>query len=364
MRGDDQHQDGMFSYVSLDARVPKTHPLRPMRAMVDEALASLDDRFESAYATLGRPSIAPERLLRALLLQVLYSIRSERLLVEQLDYNLLFRWFVGLSADEPVWNASTFSKNRDRLLAAEVARAFFDAVLARARAKGLASDEHFSVDGTLIDAWASHKSLRRKDGSDDDNRDGPRGSAGRNFHGEQRKNDTHASTTDPEAKLYRKGDANPARLCYAGHVLMENRHGLVADYRTSEANGYAERTSAGEMLRALPGTRRLTLGADKAYDTRGFVADVRTCNVTPHVAQNTRRSGGSAIDARTTRHPGYAVSQTVRKRIEEVFGWAKQIGGLRKTKFRGLARVDFQCLLTMATYNLVRMRNLAASGVT
>lgn len=356
MRGTDDRQDGMFSYVSLEARVPQDHPLRPVRKMVDEALKSMSRDFSRLYASEGRPSVAPERLLRALLLQVFYSIRSERLLNEALDYNLLFRWFVGLSADEPVWERSTFSKNRDRLLEGDVARRFFDHVLAQAQGAGLTSDEHFSVDGTLIEAWVSHKSFRRKDGSDDDNPDGAGRNAGRNFHGEKRSNATHASTTDPDARMFRKSQSAPAKLCYAGHVLMENRNGLVVDAALTAATGTAERDAALEMLARQPATR-VTVGADKAYDTHGFVAAARSLGVTPHVARNETRAGGSAIDGRTTRHAGYGLSQVVRKRIEEVFGWGKSVGSMRKTKLRGLSRVGFQMLLTAASYNLIRMRN-------
>lgn len=356
MRGSDVHQEGMFSYVSPEKRVPKEHPLRAVRTMVDVALVKLSDRFEAAYATEGRPSIAPEKLVRALLLQIFYSIRSERLLCEQLNYNLLFRWFVGLSMDEGIWDHSTFSKNRDRLLGAEVAEGFFQHVLEQARAKGLTSDEHFSVDGTLIEAWASLKSFRPRDGSDDPPSGGGR-NAERDFHGEPRRNDTHASTTDPEAKLFRKGLGKEAKLSFMGHLLSENRNGLVVAAELSEANGTAERDVAVAMLEELEGQHRITLGGDKNYDTRDFVAKVRELNVTPHVAQNdTNRR--SAIDARTTRHVGYALSQRVRKRIEEAFGWAKDIGPVRKTKLRGCDRVRFQWLLTFAGYNLVRMRNL------
>lgn len=357
MRGDDTRQDGLFSYVSLEARVPQDHPLRPVRTMVDLALKSMSRDFTKLYASAGRPSIAPERLLRALLLQVFYSIRSERLLMESLDYNLLFRWFVGLSADEPIWERSTFSKNRDRLLEGDVARRFFDQVLAQASAAGLTSDEHFSVDGTLIEAWASHKSYRRKDGSDDDNPDGMGRNAGRNFHGESRSSDTHASTTDPQARMTRKGNSTPARLCFAGHALMENRHGLVVDAMLTEATGTAEREAALTMVARQP-ARRVTVGADKAYDVRDFVERARALGATPHVAQNLTRRGGSAIDDRTTRHEGYGVSQVIRKRIEEVFGWAKTVGPMRKTKLRGVDRVGFQMLLTMAGFNLIRMRGL------
>jgi transposase len=364
MRGVDGRQDGMFSYVSLEARVPKKHPLRPIRTMFDEALADLTKRFDAMYAERGRPSIAPERLLRASLLQVLYSVRSERMLCEQLEYNLLFRWFVGLSADERVFDHSTFSKNRDRLLEADIARALFAAVYARAQREKLTSDEHFSVDGTLVDAWASQKSYRRKDGGDDDNPDGRGRNAGRNFHGERRSNDTHASRTDPEARMYRKSGAHPAKLCYAGQILMDNRHGLVADACVVTATGRAERDSAAAMLGELPGGHPITVGADKAYDTQGFVAELRALNVTPHVAQNETRRGGSAIDGRTTRHAGYEISQRVRKRIEECFGWGKTIGPIRQTKLRGTRKVDFQFVLTMTGFNLVRLRNLLAPAPT
>ena len=358
MRGADIHQEGLFSYLSPESRIPKKHPLRPVREMVDTALGQLTGQFEAIYADTGRPSIPPEKLLRASLLQILYSIRSERLLCEQLDYNLLFRWFVGLSMDDAVWDHSSFSKNRDRLLESAIARGFFDAVLAQARDQGLTSDEHFSVDGTLIEAWASMKSVRRKDGSDEPP---PRGGRNpdRDFHGEKRTNETHGSTTDPEAKLFRKGKGKEAKLCYMGHALMENRNGLVVDARLSEATGTAERDSAVEMVSEQPGTHRITVGADKLYDTQDFVADLRELKATPHVAQNdTHRR--SAIDGRTTRHAGYEVSQRIRKRIEEIFGWGKAIGPMRKTKFRGKDRVGFQMLLTLTGYNLIRMRNILA----
>ncbi|MEQ8694265.1 MAG: IS5 family transposase [Gammaproteobacteria bacterium] len=357
MRGIDNRQDAMFSYVSLEARVPADHPLRPVREMVDTALKAMSRDFTRMYSKEGRPSIAPERLLRALLLQVFYSIRSERLLMEALDYNLLFRWFVGLTADEPVWERSTFSKNRDRLIAADIARKFFTHIMKQAENAGLISDEHFSVDGTLIEAWASHKSFRHKEGGDDDNSDGQGRNAGRNFHGEKRTNETHASTTDPEARMYRKSHVGAARLCFAGHVLMENRNGLAVDAMVSVADGKSEREAALEMLARRPGAR-VTVGADKGYDTRDFIESVRALGVTPHIAQNTTRRGGSGIDNRTTRHPGYLLSQVIRKRIEEIFGWGKTIGSMRKTKFRGVARVGFDTLLTMAGYNLVRMRRL------
>jgi len=307
MRGADSKQEAMFSYVSPEERVPAKHPLRPIRAMIAEALAQMDGRFEKLYSQTGRPSIAPERLIRALLLQVLYSIRSERLLVEQLEYNLLFRWFVGLSVDEPVWDHSTFSKNRDRLLEADIARELFEAIVEQARMAGLLSDEHFSVDGTMIQAWASHKTFRPKDGSG-----GPGGSGGRNeardFRGEQRTNDTHASTTDPEAKLYRKSAGMTSKLAYLGHAVSENRNGLIVAAQVTPATGTAERSAAIDMLGELCGPRRCTLAADTGYDTREFVRQTRQLNVTPHVAQHIERCGGSAINRRTTRHAGYALS--------------------------------------------------------
>lgn len=356
MRGEHRDDGGLFSYVSLEDRVPKRHPLRKMRLLVDEALQNLDAVFDDIYAASGRPSIPPERLLRASLLQIFFSVRSERQLMEQLDYNLLFRWFVGLGIEEPVWNPSTFSKNRDRLAQADIGKQLFDEIVDLARRRGLTSDEHFSVDGTLIAAWASQKSVRRKDGSDDDNPDGQGRNAGRNFHGEKRSNATHASRTDPDARIAAKSNVHPARPSYAGHTLMENRNGLLVDAELTLATGTAERDAAADMASALkPGA---TLGADKGYDTRGFVAELRSLGVTPHVAQNTRRSGGSAIDGRTTRHPGYEISQRVRKRVEEPFGWAKQIGLLRQVRFRGLERVRQCYMTTMAAYNLVRIRNL------
>jgi transposase len=348
----------MFSYVSLESRIARAHPLRKVRAIVDAALAKLDWVLTEMYADGGRPSVPPERLVRASLLQVLYSIRSERMLVEQLDDNLLFRWFVGLSVDEPVWDRSTFSKNRDRSLEADVARRLLDEVLAQASTAGLTSDEHFSVDGTLIDAWASHKSFRAKDGSDDDSPDGSGRNAGRNFQGEKRTHETHRSTTDPEARMYRKSNAHPAKLCYAAHALMESRNGLVVDAMVTTADGRAEREAAAAMLARQPMFKRGTVGADKAYDTHGFVASMRAYEVTPHVACNEARRGGLAIDARTTRHAGYQVSQRIRKRIEEVFGWGKEVGSMRRTKLRGKTRVEFQMLLTMVGYNVTRMRRL------
>jgi transposase len=316
MRGGDAKSEALFSYVSCEARVPLDHPLRPIRKIVDEALVALSAEFEKLYAKFGRPSIAPEKLLRALLLQAFYSVRSERQLMEQLGYNLLFRWFVGLSMDAAVWDVTVFTKNRERLIEGDIATKFMTAVLNQARVKALLSDDHFSVDGTLIAAWASIKSFRPKDGSGGPPAPGRNGE--RDFHGEKRSNETHASTTDPDARLYRKGPGQPAKLAYLGHVLMENRHALVVDTRLTLATGTAEREAALEMVADRPGNHRITLGADKAYDVAEFVADVREYNVTPHVAQNTTNRR-SAINGRTTRHPGYAVSGRIRKRIEEVF---------------------------------------------
>jgi transposase len=357
MRGDDERQASVWSYVPLEQRVPADHPLRPMRAMVDEVLRELSPQFNRLYATVGRPSIAPERLLRALLLQVLYSVRSERLLMEQLDYNLLFRWFVGLSADDPIWDATVFTKNRQRLLEGDIARAFFDRVVAQARQRGLLSDEHFTVDGTLVEAWASLKSFKPT-GTPPVPPDDP-GNPTVNFHGERRSNATHVSTTDPDARLFRKGDAHEAKLYYQGHVLMENRHGLAVDGSLTPATGFAEREQALVMAARLPTRARVTLGADKSYDTRDFVDGLRGLAVTPHVAQNiTKRA--SAIDRRTTRHAGYLASQRRRKRIEEIFGWLKMVGLLRKTRHRGVARVGWMFTFGLAVYNLVRMRRLVA----
>jgi len=354
MRGADRQQSSMFSYISAEQRVPKEHPLRALRAMADAALRELGADFDEIYAERGRPSIAPEKLLRALLLQVLYTVRSERLLMEQLDYNFLFRWFVGLSIDDPVWDATVFSKNRDRLLAGKVADAFFAAVLAQARAQGLLSDEHFTVDGTLIEAWAGAKSFKRKDDSDAPPPDDDPGNPSVDFHGERRRNDTHQSTTDPEARLARKGPGKEAKLSYAGHVLMENRNGLAVGGCVTQATGRAEVEAALELVEELEGWGRVTLGADKGYDHKEFVRELREHQVTPHIACKPT----SIIDARTTRHPGYAVSQCKRKRVEEIYGWLKTVAGLRKTRHRGVARVRWMFTFALAAYNLIRMRNL------
>ena len=360
MRGDDQHTDALFSYLSPEQRVPADHPLRPIRRMTDEALTRMSSQFGRLYASTGRPSVPPEQLLRALLLQVLYSVRSERLLMEQLEYNLLFRWFVGLSMDDPVWVPTVFTKNRDRLLAGDIAQRFFEEVTAEARQVGLLSDDHFTVDGTLLEAWASHKSFTARDtggpsGPPSDDPSNPTG----DFHGEKRSNATHQSTTDPDARLYRKGAGRPAQLAYLGHVLMDNRHGLVVDAEVTPADGYGERDAALRMAQAIPGAHRVTLGADKAYDMREVVDGLRAMDVTPHVAQYMKTAHrGSAIDDRTTRHPGYAISQRVRKRVEEIFGWMKTVGLLRKLRHRGGPKVGWIFTLTAAVYNLVRIRNL------
>ncbi|HEX2796227.1 MAG TPA: IS5 family transposase [Immundisolibacter sp.] len=352
MRGITSNQGAMFSYVSLEDRIPKDHPLRKLRVLVDAVLATMDKEFDGVYARTGRPSVPPERLLKAMLLQILFTIRSERLLVESIDYNLLYRWFVGLSVDEPVWDHSTFSQNRDRLLNEGLARVFFAQVKALADWLRLTSSDHFSVDGTLIDAWASHKSFRPKGG---EGAEGPGRNPEVDFKGQPRANDTHVSTTDPQARLFKKAEGTASRLCHMSHVLMENRNGLVVDVATTEANGKAERQAALQLL-AWHARRGATVGADKGYDTADFVAGCRTLGVTPHVA---RKKTGSAIDGRTTRHAGYHTSLKVRKRIEEAFGWLKTVGGLRKTRLIGRAKLAGQALMCFATYNLVRIGSLS-----
>jgi transposase len=359
MRGDDPRHDAMFSYVTPEARVRADHPLRPIRKMTDAALQRLSPRFDRLYSATGRPSIPPEKLLRALLLQVLYSIRSERLLMEELEYSILYRWFVGLSLDDPVWDATTFTKNRDRLLAGDIADAFFGEVLAAIKQDGLLSDEHFTVDGTLLEAWASHKSFKPKDtpGQPPDDPKNPTVS----FHGQRRRNDTHQSTTDPDARLFKKAVGREAKLGYLGHLLTENRHGLIVDTAVTAATGTGERDAAILMLGELPlTTRRVTVGADKLYDTRDWIDAVRTMRVTPHVAQNSWRPGGSAIDGRTVRHTGYVISQRKRKLVEQAFGWMKTVGLLRKLRHRGGRLVDWMFTFAAAAYNLVRWRNLVA----
>ena len=366
MRGEDRSSGSLFSYVDLERRVPADHPLRALREIVDEALASLSGEFSGLYSTRGRQSIAPEKLLRALLLQAFYSIRSERQLMEQLDYNLLFRWFVGLGVDDRVWDATVFCHNRNRLIEGAVAAQFLAAVLQGRRMRCLLSGEHFTVDGTLVDAWASMKSFRAKDDADD-GPPSPGRNGGRDFRGEKRSNATHASTTDPDARLYRKGDGQSSRLCFMGHVLMENRNGLIVDAELTCATGTAERDAALAMLDRRSGHRRITLGADKAYDVSGFVAALRARTVTPHIAVDghvtkTGKRRKTALDRRTTRHAGYAASQRTRKRIEEGFGWIKTTGGLAKTRHRGLARVGWMFTLTFAACNLVRLPKLLAAA--
>ncbi|MDG5973025.1 IS5 family transposase ISNisp7 (plasmid) [Sphingomonas paucimobilis] len=366
MRGGDARSGELFSYVDLERRMPAGHPLRKIREVVNAGLAGIGSDLEAAYARIGRPSIAPEKLLRALLLQFFHGIRSERQMMERLDFDLSFRWFVGLGVDDRVWDASTFSKNRERLLDGEIAARFLSSILALPQIRRLLSSDHFSVDGTLIEAWCSMKSFRPKEDAGDEGPSGD-GPGGRNaevdFRGTKRSNDTHASLTDPDARLYRKSAGTGARLCYMGHVLMENRHGLVVDTEATRAAGFAERLTAVAMVDDLarPEGQRITLGADRAYDTREFVSDLRDRCVTPHVAQNTsgRRS---AIDGRTTRHAGYAASQRIRKRIEEVFGWVKSAAGQGKTRFRGLARVRFAFTLSVAAYNLIRLPRLLETG--
>jgi len=362
MRGNDSDDSRMWSYVSQEERIPADHPLRPIRKMVDEVLERLSPRFDKLYSKVGRPSIPPERLLRALLLQVLYTIRSERMLMEQLDYNMLFRWFVGLNMDDPIWDPTVFTKNRQRLLEGKIAQAFFKEVLALAGEKGLTSDEHFTVDGTLIEAWAGNKSYRRRHKGSGEGPDEPGAGSGEDFHGEKRTNATHQSTTDPQARLYRKGVGKEAKLCYLGHVLMENRNGLVVDARLTQATGTAERDVAEEMVRAAKRRHRgrLTVGGDKGFDTQGFVAALRAMGVTPHVAKNESHRR-SAIDGRTTRHKGYELSQWKRKLIEKVFGWMKTVGVLRKTRHRGVPRVGWMFILCMAAFDLLRIRNLEAA---
>src|SRR5512146_206395 len=359
MRGTDQQQSHIFSYLSPEQRVRKDHPLRAMRTMVDEVLRALSPQFDRMYAREGRPSIAPEKLLRAQLLQMLYSVRSERLLMEEIDYSMLFRWFIGLNLDDEVWDATVFTKNRDRLLEAEVAKEFLAQVVAHARAKGLTSDEHFTVDGTLLEAWAGAKSFQPKDKKQPPP-DDP-GNPTVNFRGERRSNETHASKTDPEALLARKGRGKESKLSYCGNLLVENRNGLIVDAEVFQANGTAERDAALVMLEKLSGGQPVTVGGDKGFDTRDFVKECRNLRVTPQVAQNHARPGGSAIDNRTTRHPGYAVSQRKRKRIEECFGWLKTIALMRKVRHHGVCKVDWIFTFACAAYNLVRMRNLAVA---
>jgi len=365
MRGREDRSESLFSYVRLKERVPADHPLRAIRALADEVLAGLNGRFETLYSQRGRPSIPPEMLLRATLLQAFFSVRSERMLMEQIDYNLLFRWFVGLPMDAAVWHATVFTHNRDRLLEAEVARAFLAGLLELRQVKRLLSSEHFSVDGTLIDAWASMKSFRPRDGSGEP--PGPGRNGERDFHKEKRSNETHASTTDPDARLYRKAAGRESRLCFMGHALMENRHGLVVDATLTHATGTAEREATLTMLDRRRSRHRITLGADKAYDVEAFVGDLRARRVTPHIAINgavskTGKPRRTAIDGRTTRHSGYGMSQRCRKRIEEVFGWIKTQAGLAKVKVRSRPKVEAVFTFAPAAYNLVRLPKLLAGA--
>lgn len=358
MRGSQKRQESLFSYVSLEQRIPDNHPLRDIRKMVDLAFEQMHGHFSDLYSHTGRPSIPPEHLLRASLLQVFYTIRSERLLMEQLDYNLLYRWFVGLSMDASVWDHSVFSKNRDRLLNTQVASFFFSSIRDQAKKKNLISDEHFTVDGTLLEAWASMKSFRPKD-SDDNSDDDPGRNPTVDFRGQKRTNDTHGSTTDPDARLYKKAKGQQSKLCYMGHALMENRNGLVVDTRVTVAGGTSEREAALDMIEHVPGSHRITVGADKGYDTADFADQCRGRKATAHVAQKKK---GSGIDGRTTRHEGYRISLRIRKRVEEVFGWLKTIGCLGKLHHRGRERVDAVFTLATTAYNLIRIRNLTATG--
>src|ERR1700723_3641991 len=362
MRGSDQDQSAMYSYLSPEERVRKDHPLRGIREQTEEIFLRMSPLFDAMYAEGGRPSIAPEKLLRAQLLQMLYSVRSERLLMEEIDYSMLYRWFVGLYLDEEVWDATSFTKNRDRLLEADVAKKFLKCVVERARNAGLTSEEHFTVDGTLLEAWASLKSFQPKNQKAKTPPDDS-GNPTVDFHGARRSNDTHISSSDPDAKLARKGPGKEAKLSYSGNLLVENRNGLIVNAELLEANGRAERDGALLMLEQLPGDQRLTVGGDKGFDTTEFVAECRHMNVTPHVAQNEKRPGGSAIDERTTRHGGYAISQKKRKRIEECFGWIKDIALLRKLKHRGLHKVGWIFSFAAAAYNLVRLRKLIPIAV-
>jgi transposase len=367
MRGSDGRSGSLFSYVDLEARVRSDHPLRAIRGIANAALADLTGEFAELYpARLGRPSIAPERLLRAMLLQAFYGIRSERQLMERMEFDLLFRWFVGLGVDDPAWDHSSFTKNRERLLEGEIAGKFLTAVVSQPKVKRLLSSDHFSVDGTLLEAWASLKSFRRKDGDDND-ATGPGRNAERSFHKEKRSNETHRSTTDPEARLYRKGDGQPAKLCYMGHALMENRHGLVVGGAATLATGTAEREAALTLIDGRRRRRRVTLGADKAYDVANFVASLRARSVSPHIAIDghvrvTGKPRKTSVDGRVTRHPGYAISQRCRKRIEEVFGWIKASAGLGKVKLRGRERVNAAFTLALAAYNLIRLPKLLAAA--
>lgn len=364
VRSKDAKQQVFFSYKSIEDRIPEDHPIRTLKVLVDDVLARLSPDFDRLYSHTGRPSIPPEQLLRALLVQIFFSVRSERQLVEQLNYNMMFRWFVGLNLDDDIWNATTFTKNRDRLLEGEVSERFFAEVLATAKKQGLVSQEHFTVDGTIIEAWASHKSFQRKEESGDDDNNTPSGGGGSrknpdvNYKGQKRKNDTHESKTDPDARLCRKSQRTGAQLGYMGHALMENRNGLVVDVRVTHAAGKAEQMAAASMACAIKGKHRVTLGGDKGYDSDELLGELRDMGVTPHIAKNDHERRTSSIDNRTTRHDGYDVSQKKRKLVEQIFGWGKTVGCLRKVKHRGLDLVKSITTLNMAAYNLIRIRNL------
>jgi len=362
MRGEDQKQGAVVCVISMEQRVPADHPLRRIRDITDRVLKELSPVFDAMYSKIGRPSVPPERLLKSMLLMALYTVRSERLFCEQLAYNLLFRWFLDMDLESPAFDASTFSKNRDRLLEHDVAAQFFECVVAEARGAGVMSDEHFTVDGTLIEAWASLKSFRAKDGKKSGGPPDDPGNPTVDFHGEKRSNKTHASTTDPEARLARKGNGKEAKLCFCGHALTENRNGLLVDIRITEANGRAEREAALDMVGdSIPGTGRVTVGADKGYDTRDFVQRARDMSATPHVAQNASERRRSAIDGRTTTRPGYAVSQWLRKRIEETWGWMKTVGNFRRTRWKGKRRTQFAAYMVGAAYNLLRLARMLAA---
>jgi len=363
MRGRPDRQATMLCFISPEERIPKDHPIRRIKEMADEELRRLSPVFSQMYSTTGRPSIPPERVLKSLLLIALFSVRSERQFCEQLDYNLLFRWFLDLDMMAESFDATVFTKNRERLMDHEVGRLFFDSVVRQARSGGLMSDDHFTVDGTLIEAWASLKSFRRKGEARSVSDDDP-GNPTVDFHGEKRRNETHESTTDPESRLMRKGKGKEAKLCYGAHALMENKNGLLVDVKVTKATKTAEAEAAEAMLKrqCRRGVRPKTLGGDKGYDTRGFISLLRSREITPHVAANTKRKGGSAIDGRTTRHVGYSISQRIRKRVEEIYGWVKTVGGFRRTRFKGIGKTQLAAWLVGAAYNLLRMAKLMPQG--
>jgi transposase len=360
MRGpQEQSQSELYSYIPLEARIPANHPLRKIREIADSVLEGMDKDLDALYSHTGRPSVPPEMLLKSLILQVLYGIRSEKLLLEQIDFNFLYRWFVGLKSDDKIWSETVFSKNRERLLSGEIADKLFDKVIELANKKNLISDEHFTVDGTLVEAWASLKSFKRKEGKETRKDDGDPGNPTVDFHGERRSNDTHESKTDPEAKLYRKSKGKEAKLSFMGHLLMENRNGLAVGADTTIAGYYAEHDAALAMIKCLKKKCRKTLGADKHYDNDDFCDKLRKMRVTPHVAMNIHaKKYSSAIDGRTTRHPGYEISQMKRKRVEEIYGWLKAFSIMRRPHFRGLTRIDYLFKFAVSVYNILRIRNI------